>query len=47
MSASCCDSAPHRHARTSGHPIARSTGPGEQRSWCYLDEVAFIVGRRG
>jgi Zn-finger in ubiquitin-hydrolases and other protein len=43
----CCDSSPHRHASkhaaTSGHPIARSAEPGEDWSWCYVDEVAFIV----
>jgi hypothetical protein len=43
----CCDSSPHRHAsahaRTDGHPIARSAEPGEDWSWCYVDEVAFIV----
>ena len=43
----CCDSSPHRHASAhasdSGHPIARSAEPGEDWSWCYLDEVAFIV----
>ena len=37
----CCDSSPHRHAsahaRTSQYPIARSAGPGEDWSWCYLD----------
>ena len=43
----CCDSSPHRHAsrhvRAAGHPIARSAKPGENRSWCYLDEVAFVT----
>lgn len=29
----------------SGHPIARSAEPGEDWSWCYLDSVAFAVGR--
>ena len=43
----CCDSSPNRHAsahaRSSGHPIARSAEPGEDWSWCYVDEVAFVV----
>jgi Zn-finger in ubiquitin-hydrolases and other protein len=50
----CCDSSPHRHAsahaRTAGQPIVRSAGLGEDWSWCYVDEVAFIVttkDRRG
>jgi uncharacterized UBP type Zn finger protein len=43
----CCDSSPNRHAsRHAGdaaHPIARSAERGEDWSWCYIDEVAFIV----
>ncbi len=43
----CCDSSPNRHAsahaRSAEHPIARSAEPGEDWSWCYLDEVAFVV----
>jgi hypothetical protein len=43
----CCDSSPHRHASLhameDGHPIARSAEPGEDWSWCYVDELAFIV----
>jgi hypothetical protein len=39
----CCDSSPNRHAtahaRASGHPIIRSAEPGENWSWCYVDEV--------
>jgi uncharacterized UBP type Zn finger protein len=46
----CCDSSPNRHAsghaRDSGHPVARSAEPGEEWSWCYEDEVAFVVGGR-
>ena len=26
-----------------GHPIARSAEPGEDWSWCYVDEVAFEI----
>jgi hypothetical protein len=43
----CCDSSPgrhaSRHAEAAGHPVARSAEPGEAWSWCYVDEVAFIV----
>jgi hypothetical protein len=43
----CCDSSPNRHAsrhaRRDDHPIARSAEPGEEWSWCYVDEVAFVV----
>ncbi|MFI5008765.1 MAG: UBP-type zinc finger domain-containing protein [Solirubrobacterales bacterium] len=41
----CCDSSPNRHAtahnRATGHPIVRSAEPGEDWSWCYVDEVSF------
>ena len=41
----CCDSSPNRHATAhehdTGHPIIRSAEPGEDWSWCYVDEVAF------
>jgi Zn-finger in ubiquitin-hydrolases and other protein len=44
----CCDSSPNRHAsahaRDEEHPIARSAERGENWSWCYVDEVAFVVG---
>ena len=43
----CCDSSPNRHAsrhaRDVGQPIARSAEPGEDWSWCFVDEVAFVV----
>jgi hypothetical protein len=43
----CCDSSPNRHASKhaaeSGHPIIRSAQPGEDWSWCYIDEVSFVV----
>ncbi len=39
----CCDSSPMRHARAhaahSGHPIVRSLEPGENWSWCYIDQA--------
>jgi hypothetical protein len=45
----CCDSSPNRHAsahaRDVQHPVARSAEPGENWSWCYVDEVAFVVGQ--
>ena len=45
----CCDSSPNRHAsrhaRSEAHPIARSAEPGEDWSWCFVDEVAFVVER--
>jgi protein-disulfide isomerase len=46
----CCDSSRHQHASAhaarAGHPIARSAEPGEDWSWCYLDNVEFVVGGR-
>jgi uncharacterized UBP type Zn finger protein len=45
----CCNSSLHRHAsahaRSAGHPIARSAEPGQVWSWCYIDEVEFVVTR--
>ena len=47
----CCDSSPNRHAsrhaREVRHAIVRSAEPGERWSWCFVDEVAFVVGDRG
>jgi uncharacterized UBP type Zn finger protein len=41
----CCDNSPGRHAtahyETTGHPIIRSAEPGEDWSWCYVDEMMF------
>jgi uncharacterized UBP type Zn finger protein len=43
----CCDSSPNRHARSHAdeddHPIARSAEQGEDWSWCFVDEIAFVV----
>jgi uncharacterized UBP type Zn finger protein len=43
----CCDSSPNRHAtkhaRVSGHPIISSLEPGETWSYCYVDDVAFVL----
>ena len=47
----CCDSSPNRHASKHaaepGHAIARSAEPGEDWSWCYVDELAFVVPADG
>ena len=44
----CCDSSPNqhasKHAAASDHPIVSSPEPGEDWSWCYVDEVAFVIG---
>ena len=43
----CCDSSPNRHASRhaaeAGYPIFRSAEPGEDWSWCVVDQVAFVV----
>jgi CPA2 family monovalent cation:H+ antiporter-2 len=43
----CCDSSPNRHAsahaRASEHPIITSVEPGENWSYCYVDDVAFLL----
>ena len=43
----CCDSSPGRHATahgaSSGHPVIRSLQPGEDWSWCFVDEVAMVI----
>ena len=43
----CCDDSPNRHAsahaRSSDHPIIRSLEPGEDWSWCYVDELAMRI----
>lgn len=43
----CCDSSPMRHAsahaRADEHPIMRSLEPGENWSWCFVDEVAMVI----
>ena len=44
----CCDDSPNRHAtahhQAAGHPLIRSLEPGEEWSWCYLDELAMVIG---
>lgn len=41
----CCDQSPNRHARAhfhaTSHPIVRSAEPGEEWSYCWIDDVAF------
>jgi uncharacterized UBP type Zn finger protein len=43
----CCDDSPNRHAtahnRETEHPLIRSLEPGEEWSWCFVDEVAMIL----
>ena len=43
----CCDSSPNRHASAhaeqSSHPIIRSLEPGEDWSWCFVDELGMIL----
>lgn len=41
----CCDDSKNKHAtkhfRATRHPIITSLEPGEDWSWCYVDEVAM------
>jgi hypothetical protein len=43
----CCDDSPNRHAtahaHADSHPIIRSLEPGEEWSWCYVDEVGMLI----
>ena len=45
----CCDSSPNRHASRhaadDGHPLIRSLEPGEDWSWCFVDEVGLVLDR--
>jgi hypothetical protein len=45
----CCDDSPNRHARghakSAAHPIIRSLEPGEEWSWCFIDEIGLTVPR--
>jgi uncharacterized UBP type Zn finger protein len=44
----CCDNSPNKHATAhfheTSHPIIRSAEPGEDWSWCYVDEIGFELG---
>jgi uncharacterized UBP type Zn finger protein len=39
----CCDASKNKHAtkhfHRSGHPLIRSIEPGENWTWCYVDEM--------
>lgn len=43
----CCDNSPNKHAtahfHATSHPIMRSAEPGEDWSWCYVDEIGFVL----
>ena len=43
----CCDDSPNRHAsghaQSSGHPLIRSLEPGEEWSWCFVDDLALLI----
>jgi uncharacterized UBP type Zn finger protein len=44
----CCDDSKNKHAtkhfRKTRHPIVRSLEPGEDWSWCYIDELVMELG---
>jgi monovalent cation:H+ antiporter-2, CPA2 family len=44
----CCDDSKNKHAtrhfRATRHPIMTSIEPGEDWSWCYVDEVVMEFG---
>jgi hypothetical protein len=41
----CCDSSNNKHAtkhfHLTQHPVMRSLEPGENWSWCYIDEMVL------
>jgi uncharacterized UBP type Zn finger protein len=43
----CCDDSPNRHAtahaQSSAHPIIRSLEPGEEWSWCFVDDIPLLI----
>jgi len=43
----CSDDSPNQHAsghaQSTGHPLIRSLQPGEDWSWCFLDELAMVI----
>ena len=43
----CCDDSPKqhatRHAATASHPLIRSLQPGEDWSWCFVDEIGMVI----
>jgi uncharacterized UBP type Zn finger protein len=44
----CCDSSKNKHAtkhfNATKHPIMSSLEPGEDWSWCYVDQLAMELG---
>jgi hypothetical protein len=47
----CCDSSPNqhasRHAAASDHAIVSSLEPGEDWSYCYVDDLPFVLAGDG
>ena len=45
----CCDDSPSQHATAhagaTGHTIIRSAEPGEDWSYCYVDDITFVLNR--
>jgi uncharacterized UBP type Zn finger protein len=43
----CCDNSPERHATAhyheASHALIRSLEPGEEWSWCYVDDFAMLI----
>ena len=43
----CCDSSPGKHASAhfaaSDHALIRSLEPGEEWTWCFVDQTAMLV----
>lgn len=44
----CCDSSPNQHAsrhfEETGHQLIRSLEPGEEWSWCFVDDLPMVIG---
>ena len=43
----CCDSSPgrhaSRHAEAASHPLIRSLEPGEEWSYCFIDDAGMLI----
>ena len=43
----CCDDSPSRHAsrhaREAAHPLIRSLEPGEDWSYCFIDDLGMVI----
>jgi uncharacterized UBP type Zn finger protein len=43
----CCDDSPNRHmskhAEAASHPIIRSLEPGENWSYCFIDDMGMLI----